>query len=134
MPLLQFDTTAGATDEEREAFTEAVTDLYAEEMATTTGHVAVVIREHPPANLSLGRGEDGPLCFLSADIREGRSFERKRSFALAVMELAAERFSIPEANLKVSFTEHAGEELMGVNRVGGEWSEAEEEESGGPPE
>ncbi|MDS0299206.1 4-oxalocrotonate tautomerase family protein [Halogeometricum sp. S1BR25-6] len=127
MPLLQFDTTAEASAEERERFTAAVTDLYAEEMATTTGHVAVVIREHPPANLSLGRAEEGPLCFLSADIREGRSFERKRSFALAAMELAAERFSIPETNLKVSFTEHAGEELMGVDRVGGEWSPTEED-------
>ena len=125
MPLLQFDTTAEASAEERERFTAAVTDLYAEEMATTTGHVAVVIPEHPSANLSLGRAEEGPLCFLSADIREGRSFERKRSFALAAMELAAERLSVPEANLKVSFTEHAGEELMGVDRVGGEWSEGE---------
>lgn len=127
MPLLQFDTTAEMSAEEKEAFTDEVTEAYAAEMATTTGHVAVVIREHPPANLSLGRAEEGPLCFLSADIREGRSFERKRSFALTVMDLAAERFSIPEANLKVSFTEHAGEELMGVNRVGGEWSESEEE-------
>ena len=78
----------------------------------------------------MGRAEEGPLCFLSADIREGRSFERKRSFALAAMELAAERFAIPEANLKVSFTEHAGEELMGVDRVGGEWSETETDEAG----
>ena len=50
MPLLQFDTTAEVSAEERERFTEAVTDLYAAEMATTTGHVAVVIREHPPAS------------------------------------------------------------------------------------
>lgn len=122
MPLLQFDTTADATEAEKRAVTERVTDLYAEEMATTTGHVAVVIREHPAANLSLGRAVEGPLCFLSADVREGRPFERRRAFALAAMELAAETWSIPEPNLKVSFTEHAGEDLMGVNRVGGEWS------------
>ncbi|RLM57329.1 tautomerase [Halobellus sp. Atlit-31R] len=122
MPLLQFDTTVSATDAEREAFTEAVTELYAEEMATTTGHVAVVIREQPEANLSIGRGVDGPCCFLSADVREGRSLERRRSFALAVMELAAETWAIPEPNLKVSFTEHEGTDLMGVDRVGGEWS------------
>jgi len=125
VPLLQFDTTANPTDAEKRAFTNAVTDLYAEEMATSTGHVAVVVREHPDANLSLGRAVDGPICFLSADVREGRSFERRRAFGRAAMELASERFSIPEPNLKVAFTEHAGEDLMGVDRVGGEWSAGE---------
>jgi len=126
VPLLQFDTTVSATDAEKEVFTDAVTELYADEMATTTGHVAVVIREHPDANLSLGRAVEGPCCFLSADIREGRSFERRRSFALAVMDLIADTWSVPEENLKVSFTEHEGEDLMGVDRVGGEWSADDE--------
>ncbi|MFC7154251.1 tautomerase family protein [Halomarina halobia] len=125
MPLLQFDTTVAATDDERSAFAAAVTDRYADRMETTTGHVAVVIREHPPANLSLGRSEGGPLLFLSADVREGRSPEQRREFALSVMELAAERLSIPEANVKVVFTEHAGEEMMGVDRVGDDWSPEE---------
>ncbi|SFK83022.1 hypothetical protein SAMN04487950_1316 [Halogranum rubrum] len=126
MPLLQFDTTLTLPDDEKRQFTDAVTDLYAEEMATTTGHVAVVVREHESSNLSLGRAVDGPLLFLNADVREGRSFERKRAFALAAMELAHERFGVPEANLKVVFSEHAGEEMMGVDRVGGDWSRVEE--------
>lgn len=123
MPLLQFDTTLDLTDEEKCAFTDDVTDLYAEEMATTTGHVAVVVREQESANLSVGRAVDGPLLFLNADVREGRPFERKRAFALATMELTHERFGVPEENLKVVFSEHAGEEMMGVDRVGGDWSE-----------
>jgi phenylpyruvate tautomerase PptA (4-oxalocrotonate tautomerase family) len=127
VPLLQFDTTCSPTDAEKRAVTDAVTDLYAEEMATSTDHVAVVIREHPDANLSLGRAVDGPRCFLSADVREGRSFERRRAFALAAMELVSERFDVPDPNLKVAFTEHPGGDLMGVDRVGGEWTADEGE-------
>jgi len=127
VPLLQFDTTASVTEAEKRAVTDAVTDLYAEEMATSTGHVATVIREHPASNLSLGRAVDGPLCFLSADVREGRPSECRRAFALAAMELVSERFGVPEPNLKVAFTEHPGEDLMGVDRVGGEWSADERE-------
>ncbi|SEO68327.1 hypothetical protein SAMN04487948_104160 [Halogranum amylolyticum] len=123
MPQLQFDTTLDLTADEKRTLTAAVTDLYAEEMATTTGHVAVVVREHSSENLSLGRAVDGPLCFLNADVREGRSFERKRSFALATMTVLRERFDVPRENLKVVFSEHAGEEMMGVDRVGGDWSE-----------
>lgn len=123
MPLLQFDTTLEMTADEKRRFTDDVTDLYAEEMATTRGHVAVVVREHASANLSLGRAVDGPLCFLNADVREGRSFERKRAFALATMDLLRERFDVPRENLKVVFSEHAGEEMMGLDRVGGDWSE-----------
>jgi phenylpyruvate tautomerase PptA (4-oxalocrotonate tautomerase family) len=127
VPFLQFDTTATPTPDEKRAVTDTVTELYAEEMATTTDHVAVAIREHPVENLALGRAVDGPLCVLSADIREGRSFERRRSFALAAMELVADRWSVPEPNLKVSFTEHPGADLMGVDRVGGEWAADERE-------
>ena len=125
MPLLQFDTTLDATDDDKRAFTRTVTELYAEEMATTTGHIAVVFREHPAPNLSLGRAEGGPLLFLDAEVRQGRSFERKRSFARSVMDAARERWAVPTANLKVVFTEHAGEQMMGYDRVGGDWSEAE---------
>jgi phenylpyruvate tautomerase PptA (4-oxalocrotonate tautomerase family) len=123
VPLLQFDTTLDLTPEERQSFTADVTELYADEMATTTGHVAVVLREQESAALSLGRAVDGPLLFLNADVRAGRSFERKRNFALATMDLARERFDVPRENLKVVFSEHAGEDMMGVDRVGGDWSE-----------
>jgi len=121
MPLLGFDTTLSLTDEEKHAFADRVTGAYTTEMATEAGHVAVVIREHGPADLHLGRAVDGPLLFLDAEIRRGRSFERKRAFALAVMEYAVETHGVPEENAKVVFTEHPGEGMMGVDRVGGEW-------------
>ncbi|MDZ7850326.1 MAG: tautomerase [Halodesulfurarchaeum sp.] len=121
MPLLQFDTTVEMTAVEKSAFAETATELYTTEMATTAGHVAVTIRERAAAEMFLGRAVEGPLLFLDADIRRGRSFERKRGFALAVMEHAGAAFDIPEENMKVVFTEHPGESMMGVDRVGGEW-------------
>ncbi|RZV10736.1 hypothetical protein BDK88_1918 [Natrinema hispanicum] len=122
MPLLQFETTLSLSDAEKTAFAERVTDLYTTEMATTAGHVAVAIRERDGADLHLGRAVDGPLLFLDAEIRRGRSFDRKRAFALKTMEYISETFDVPDENQKVVFTEHPGEAMMGVDRVGGEWS------------
>lgn len=123
MPLLQFDTTLSLSPAEKTSFAEAVTELYTTKMATTRGHVAVTIRDRESTNLHLGRAVEGPLLFLDAEIRQGRSFERKRKFALAVMDHASATFEIPDENIKAVFTEHPGESMMGVNRVGGEWNE-----------
>ncbi|AQL41387.1 tautomerase [Halorientalis sp. IM1011] len=121
MPLLQFDTTLSPSAAEKDALAERVTDIYTEEMATTAGHVAVTIREREPADLHLGRAIEGPLVFLDAEIRQGRSFDRKRAFALETFAYVAETFDVPDENMKVVFTEHPGESMMGVDRVGGEW-------------
>lgn len=123
MPLLQFDTTLSLSPAEKTSFAETVTEQYTAEMATTDGHVAVTIREREPADLHLGRAVEGPLLFLDAEIRRGRSAERKREFALAVMEHAASTFDVPDENMKTVFTEHPGDAMMGVDRVGGEWNE-----------
>ncbi|NUE01618.1 tautomerase [Halorubraceae archaeon YAN] len=122
MPLLQLDTTYDLTEQERRNCTKMLTQLYVEEMETTAGHVAVVVRSHPAESLSIGRAVDGPLAFLDADIRSGRSFEMKRSFGLAAMNYLHAEWDVPEPNLKVAFTEHPGEQLMGVDRVGGDWT------------
>lgn len=122
MPYLALDTTCDLSDSDRRAFTRAITDLYVEEMATSQGHVAVAVREHPPAAMSLGRAVDGPIAVLDADVRRGRSFERRRSFALGVIDWLEENWAAPGPNLKVVFTEHEGDRMMGADRVGGEWS------------
>lgn len=122
MPLLKFSVTGPLEDREKREFTELVTEYYTQEMRTSSGHVAVEIDERRPSELAIGRGVAGPHCFLTAHIRAGRPFERKRSFALAVMRLADELFGVPDANAKVVFVEQPGENMMGTNRVGGEWS------------
>ena len=123
MPLLQFDTTLSLSAAEKTSFANTVTELYTTEMDTTEGHVAVTIRNREPADLHLGRAVEGPLLFLDAEIRRGRPFERKRAFALAVMEHASTTYDVPDENMKVVFTEHPGEAMMGLNRVGGEWND-----------
>lgn len=121
MPHLQFDTDADPTAAEKDALAAAVTGLYTDHMETTPGHVAVTIRDRDSADLYLGRAVEGAIVVLDADVREGRPFELKRAFALAAMEYLIDEWGVPEANLKVTFTEHAGEEMMGYDRVGGDW-------------
>jgi hypothetical protein len=133
MPYLALDTTCDLTTEERRVCTTAITDRYTDEMATTAGHVAVTVREHPPAAMSLGRAEDGPIAVLDADVRRGRSLQQRRAFALGIIDWLDEEWDVPRPNAKVAFTEHVGDQLTGADRVGGEWSPEEEQEgeSGG---
>nr|WP_272931404.1 tautomerase family protein [Halobacterium noricense] len=107
------------SDADADAFADTVTDLYAETMDADRSYVAVVVRDD--GHLSLGRAADGRQVFCSADVRTGRDEETKRKFATGVMDEAAERFGVPDENLKVVFTEHAGAQMQGVDRVGGDW-------------
>jgi phenylpyruvate tautomerase PptA (4-oxalocrotonate tautomerase family) len=100
MPHLQFETTAETAPEDRRAFADAITALYAEHMETGTGHVAVTVRDLDETAFSLGRLDPGePALMLNADVREGRSDDRKRAFVLAAFEAAADRLAedIPNA-------------------------------------
>ena len=132
MPLLQFDTTLSLSADEKTTLADRVTECYTREMETTAGHVAVTIRERGAADLHLGRAVDGPLVFLDAEIRRGRPFERKRAFALETLEYVCETFDVPDENAKVVFTEHPGENMMGIDRVGGEWDGDEESDEDRP--
>ena len=119
VPLLQFDADFPVADAEADAFADAVTDLYVDVMDADRSYVAVVVRDD--CHLSLGRAVNGRRVFCSADVRVGRDEETKRAFATAVMAETAKRFGVPEENLKVVFTEHAGAQMHGVDRVGGDW-------------
>ncbi|MFB6299455.1 MAG: tautomerase [Halobacteriales archaeon] len=125
MPHLQFDTTVECSPNSRRSFIETVADLFAQHMDTGTDHIAVTFRSHDAGAMWIGRSVDGPVLVLDADIRRGRSFDRRRSFGLAVMDQAIERFGIPEPNLKVTFTEHDGNQMMGYDRIGTPWTDDE---------
>lgn len=125
MPHLQFDYGGMLAPDELRAFADSVTDRYVEEMKTTADHVAVTIRTHDAAAVTIGRAVDGPTLVLQADVRGGRPFDRKRGFALSVIDLASDSLDVPEPNAKVVFTEHDGEDMHGANRVGGEWAASE---------
>ena len=125
MPYLALDTTADLTPAERRDCTNAFTELYTDIMETASDHVAVAVRDHPTEAMALGRAVDGPIAVLSADIRRGRPFDQRRRFVLAVVDWLHEVWEIPRPNLKVVVTEHDGNDLMGADRVGGEWSPEE---------
>lgn len=122
MPLLQIDTTRSLSSAETESFADRVRELYAAEMQTGTSHVAVTVRCHESAALSLGRSVPGDHFFLDAEVRRGRDGETKRAFALAVMDAGRDALGVPRPNMKVVFTEHDGPNMMGYDRVGGEWT------------
>lgn len=122
MPLLRFTTAIDATETEWRTFVRRVAELYAETMNTETSHVAVERNRHTRDELWLGRGEPGGMVFLDADIRKGRSHEQRRAFAVAVMDDLADRWGVPTPNMKVVFTEHQGQLMMGYDRVGDDWS------------
>ncbi|WP_218778850.1 tautomerase [Halobacterium hubeiense] len=100
-------------------FNETVAELYAEIMDAETSYAAVSFRDDEAVFLGRADGED--VVVLKAEIRSGRTFDRKRRFALDVIDLVNERFDVPLSNQKVVFTEHEGEQMMGNARVGGDW-------------
>lgn len=121
MAVLTFDCSAAMTASEKQAFARRVTDLYAERMDTETDHVAVAIRERTEPELSIGRADpEQPCLILEAEVRQDHGLEERRAFALGVMDLAHRAWRIPEPNMKVVFTEHAGEDVTGADHVGGE--------------
>lgn len=122
MPYLQFDADFPVPEADATAFEERVAELYADVMDADTSYTAVAVRDD--VSIFLGRAEGERRVVLKADIRRGRTAERKREFALAVIDLVHETFGVPTANQKVVVTEHDGNEMMGAERVGDDWSEA----------
>ena len=129
MPHLQFETTVSLDSAEKRAFTDEITERYAERMATGTGHVAVTVRTLEDASFSLGRLEPGDdAVMLNADVRAGRSFDQQRSFVLDAFDAARDRWGVPTANMYAVVTEHDGDEFHEYDRVLSSWGEHEAEE------
>ena len=127
MPHLQFEVTERVPDTRE--FAAWVTDRYADVMDTGTGHVAVTIRDE--AALALGRaGADDPVAVLNADVRAGRSFDQRETFAGAAMDAMVERWGVDREHCYVVYTEHPGEDfLLSEGPLAG-WSEGEDAPEG----
>lgn len=129
MPHLQFETTVSLESDEKRDVTDEITELYADRMATGTGHVAITIRELEDASFSLGRLEPGEdAVMLNADIRAGRSFDQQRSFVRDAFDVAHDRWGVPKANMYAVVTEHDGEQFHEYDRVLSSWGDHEAEE------
>jgi phenylpyruvate tautomerase PptA (4-oxalocrotonate tautomerase family) len=129
VPHLQFETTVPLKPAAKRVFTDEITDLYADRMATGTSHVAVTVRELEAASFSLGRLEPGDdAVMLNADIRSGRSADQQRSFIRDAFDAAHDRWGIPTANMYAVVTEHDGEQFHEYDRVLSSWGDHEAEE------
>lgn len=126
MPYLALDTTCELTTDDRRAATAALTDLYTDELAATASHVAVVIREHPSAAMSLGHGVEGPIGVFDAAVRRGRSHEHRRAFVVGVTDWLDAEWNVPRPNVQVAFTEHDGDQLVSADTVADEQSPDED--------
>lgn len=120
MPLLTVTTSVDPPA--KQSFLAGVADLYVDVMDSDRHFLTVDLRPSERENLWLGRADpDEPIVLLEADIREGRPADQRRSFAVAFMQKVHDELGVPEANMKVVFTEHEGAHLMGYDRVGGDW-------------
>jgi phenylpyruvate tautomerase PptA (4-oxalocrotonate tautomerase family) len=129
VPHLQFETTIELAPEEKHAFADVITELYAKHMETGTGHVAVTIRTLPDGGFSLGRLDpEQEAVMINADIREGRSFDQQRAFIRGAFEVAHEQWAIPTENMYAVVTEHVGKEFHEHDRVLSSWNVEEADE------
>lgn len=113
MPHLQIDVNIPLSDVCRKEIATSLKRLFSEIMETETGHIAVAIREHGTFSLDIGRVSDhsAGVAHVNADIREGRSREKRRQLALGFIDALHKTAGIPKKHIYVTFTEHKGEDF-----------------------
>jgi phenylpyruvate tautomerase PptA (4-oxalocrotonate tautomerase family) len=128
MPHLQFEFNFELKKKEKKVFAKSIMDKFSEIMDTGTGHIAVTIREYKTGNLQLGRVEDmgERVAFVNADIREGRTYEKRRTLAIAFMDEIKRHFNVPEDHMYVIVTEHKGEDFHLYERALKNWTPQED--------
>jgi len=113
MPHLQFEFNTSLSDAQKISFTDQVRTIFSEVMGTGTDHISISIREFGTYNLSIGRVNEPEkgIAVVNADIREGRTMDKRRTLTLAFMELIHQSFNIPVSHMYVTLTEHKGEDF-----------------------
>ncbi|AUX09182.1 4-oxalocrotonate tautomerase [Halalkaliarchaeum desulfuricum] len=121
--MLSITTNKRIDPDAKQLFSASLAETYAEVMDSETGYLAVKHDSVDRGDLWLGRagGSKGDVVLLEADVRAGRSVERRRAFVLEFIETVHEKWDVPASNVKVVFTEHDGTHMMGHDRVGGDW-------------
>ena len=128
MPHLQFEINRNLTDADKITFAEQVRELFSTVMDTGTDHISISIREFGTHNLSIGRVKEPAkgIALVNADIREGRSMEKRRTLTLGFMDLLHQTWKIPKEHMYVTLTEHKGEDFHLLERYLGGWQEGED--------
>ena len=128
MPHLQFEFNRNLTDSQKQTFAEEVRTLFSEVMDTGSDHISISIREFGTYNLSIGRVKEPEqgVAVVNADIREGRTMEKRRTLTLGFMELINKSFDIPVTNMYVTLTEHKGEDFHLFEKYLASWQTGED--------
>ena len=128
MPHLQFEFNRNLTDNQKRTFAEEVRTLFSKVMDTGTDHISISIREFGTYNLSIGRVKEPEkgVAVVNADIREGRTMEKRRTLTLGFMELINKSFNIPVTNMYVTLTEHKGEDFHLFEKYLASWQTGED--------
>ena len=128
MPHLQFEFNQNLTDSQKQIFAEDVRTLFSETMDTGTDHISISIREFGTYNLSIGRVKEPEkgVAVVNADIREGRTMDKRRTLTLGFMELINKSFNIPVTNMYVTLTEHKGEDFHLFEKYLASWQTGED--------
>ena len=128
MPHLQFEFNRNLTDTQKSTFAEQVRTLFSDIMDTGTDHISISIREFGTYNLSIGRVREPEkgVAVVNADIREGRTMEKRRTLTLGFKELINKSFNIPVTNMYVTLTEHKGEDFHLFEKYLASWQVGED--------
>ena len=128
MPHLQFEFNRNLTDSQKQTFAEEVRTLFSEVMDTGTDHISISIREFGTYNLSIGRVKEPEqgVAVVNADIREGRTMEKRRTLTLGFMGLINKSFNIPLTNMYVTLSEHKGEDFHLFEKYLASWQTGED--------
>jgi phenylpyruvate tautomerase PptA (4-oxalocrotonate tautomerase family) len=126
MPHLQFELNFTPAAEEKKSFATAVCDHFATIMSTGTDHIGITFRCYDHGDLVFGRAGDGPIAFLNADIRIGRTAEQKRQLALAIMNEISVLWGMAKEHIYIVYTEHDGPDFQLSDRVLPSWQTGED--------
>lgn len=128
MPHLQFEINRNLTDADKISLARDVRQLFADLMDTGTDHIGISIRALGTHDLSIGRvtePEKG-VALVNADLRAGRTLEKRRALVLGFMALLNRNLSIPKEHIYVTLTEHKGEDFHLSEKYLDEWREGED--------
>ncbi len=126
MPHLQFELNFTPEPAEKCSFAAAVKQHFSHIMGTGTDHIGITFRCYAAEDLVFGRAGDGKIVFLNADIRLGRTAEKKRQLSLEIMTELFNYWQIPREHVYVIYTEHDGPDFQLSDRVLPGWKTGED--------
>ena len=126
MPHLQFEFNFSPEKKAKATFADVVRQHFATIMSTGTDHIGITFRCYQADDLVFGRAGGGPIVFLNADIRLGRTADQKRRLALAIMDEIGTRWGMAKESIYIVYTEHDGPDFQLSDRVLPSWQAGED--------